>query len=390
LTIRKLTDSVFNVGVIDWSRQLFDELIPLPDGTSYNAYIVVGSDKTALIDTSDPAKPEEFRRGLEGLPVKKVDYIIANHAEQDHSGLLPMALQKYPGAKIVTNEKCKEILLEHLPLETDDFIVVSDGETLSLGNKTLQFFLAPWVHWPETMFTFLKEDRILFPCDFLGSHYATAEAFSDDSQRVYRAAKRYYAEIMMPFRSFVKKHLEKVRMLNPILICPSHGPAYKNPGFILSAYENWVSDSVEPRVVIPYVSMHGSTEAIVDYLVNAFTQKSLDVIPLNMTVKDLGELAIEIVDASTLLFGIPTMLLGPQPQMLYTMALINALKPKTKYLSLVNSYGWGTKVTEAAKATLSNLKAEWVDTIAIKGYPKAKDFEALDRLAGLIVEKNHV
>ena len=146
MTIRKLTDSVFNVGVIDWSRQLFDELIPLPDGTSYNAYIVVGSDKTALIDTSDPAKPEEFRRGLEGLPVKKVDYIIANHAEQDHSGLLPMALQKYPGAKIVTNEKCKEILLEHLPLETDDFIVVSDGETLSLGNKTLQFFLAPWVH----------------------------------------------------------------------------------------------------------------------------------------------------------------------------------------------------------------------------------------------------
>ncbi len=389
MTIRKLTDSVFNVGVIDWSRRLFDELIPLPEGTSYNAYVIVGSDKTALIDTSDPAKPEEFHRSLDGLPVRKVDYIICNHAEQDHSGLLPMALKKYPGAKIVTHEKCKEILLEHLPLEMDDFVVVCDGETLSLGNKTLKFFLAPWVHWPETMFTFLVEDRILFPCDFLGSHYATAEAFSDDSQRVYRAAKRYYAEIMMPFRAFVKKHLEKVRTLNPALICPSHGPAYKNPDFILTAYEDWVSDRVEPRVVIPYVSMHGSTEAIVDYLVNVFAQKGLNVLPLNMTVKDLGELAIEIVDASTLLFGIPTMLLGPQPQMLYTLALINALKPKTKYLSLVNSYGWGTKVTEASKATLGNLKAEWVDPIAIKGYPKAKDFEALDRLAGLIFEKNH-
>jgi len=389
MAIKKISDTIYNIGVIDWSRRLFDELIPLPDGTSYNAYLVVGSEKTALIDTSDPSKPEEFRRGLEGLPVKKVDYVIANHAEQDHSGLIPLVLKKYPGAKVVTNEKCKEILLEHLPLKTEDFIVVSDGQTLSLGNKTLRFFFAPWVHWPETMLTFLVEDRILFPCDFLGSHYATSEVYSDDSQRIYRAAKRYYAEIMMPFRSFVQKHLATVRGLDPVLICPSHGPVYKNPNFILSAYESWVSDDVEPRVLIPYISMHGSTEAIVDHLVNAFVQKKMEVIPLNMSVSDLGELAIDIVDASTLLFATPTMLLGPHPQMLYTMVLTNALKPKTKYLSLVTSYGWGTKVVEAAKGALGNLKAEWVGPITIKGFPKAKDYEAMDRLVDLIVKKHH-
>jgi flavorubredoxin len=388
LAVRKITDTVINVGVIDWDRQLFDELIPLPDGTSYNSYVIFGSEKNALIDTSDPAKSGEYFRSLDTAKIERIDYIIANHAEQDHSGLLPHVLGKYPNAKIVTNEKCKGFLKEHLLLNDGDFITVADGETLSLGNKTLQFHLAPWVHWPETMFTYLIEEKILFPCDFLGSHFATAQAFSDDSQRVFRAAKRYYAEIMMPFRSFAKKHLAKVAELSPSIICPSHGPSYSNPGFILSAYRDWVSEHTVRKVVLPFVSMHGSTKVIVDYLVYTLTQKAIEAIPLNMVIKDLGELAIEIVDASTIVLGVPTMLLAPQPQMLYTVALINALKPKTNFLSAVNSYGWATKTNEMIRTALGNLKSEWIDPIEIKGFPKASDFELLNRLTDRIVEKN--
>jgi flavorubredoxin len=388
LAVRKITDTVINVGVIDWDRQLFDELIPLPDGTSYNSYFIFGSEKNALIDTSDPAKSGEYFRSLDTAKIERIDYIIANHAEQDHSGLLPHVLGKYPNAKIVTNEKCKGFLKEHLLLQDGDFITVVDGETLSLGNKTLQFHLAPWVHWPETMFTYLIEEKILFSCDFLGSHFATAQPFSDDSQRVFRAAKRYYAEIMMPFRSFVKKHLAKVTELSPSIICPSHGPSYSNPRFILSAYQDWVSEHTLRKVVLPFVSMHGSTKVIVEYLVHTLSQKAIEAIPLNMVVKDLGELAIEIVDASTIVLGVPTMLLAPQPQMLYTVALINALKPKTNFLSVVNSYGWATKTNEIIRTALGNLKAEWIDPIEIKGFPKASDFELLSRLTERIVEKN--
>lgn len=388
MTVRKITDGVYNVGVIDWDRKLFDELIPLPDGTSYNAYVVFGSEKTALIDTSDPITLVEFFSSLDRAGVKKIDYLISNHAEQDHSGLIPEVLKRFPTLKIVTNAKCKEFLLVHLNLQESDFITIADGETLSLGDKTLRFFISPWVHWPETMFTFLVEQKVLFSCDFLGSHFATAEPFCDDSQRIFRAAKRYYAEIMMPFRAFVKKHLQKVKTLEVAIICPSHGPSYKNPRFIVDAYECWVSDLTEPKVVIPFVSMHGSTKAAVDYLIDSFTKKGMEVIPLNMAKKDLGELAIEIVDASTLLFGIPTMLLAPQPQMLYTLALINALKPKTKYLALVNSYGWASKVPEIARSFLSNLAAEWFDPLQIRGFPTEKDFEALETLSQKIVAKS--
>ncbi|MBP8976450.1 MAG: MBL fold metallo-hydrolase, partial [Bacteroidetes bacterium] len=241
MAIRELKNNILAVGVIDWDRRLFDELIPLPDGTSYNSYLIKGSEKIALIDTADPAKEDEFVNNLRETGVQKIDYVIANHAEQDHSGAIPKVLKLYPNAKVVTNEKCKNMLIDLLLIPAEKFITIKDGETLSLGDRTLKFIIAPWVHWPETMLTYLIEDKILFPCDFFGSHLASSELYADDECKVYSSAKRYYAEIMMPFRTNIKKHMEKLASYEIEIIAPSHGPVYRNPKFIMNAYRDWIS-----------------------------------------------------------------------------------------------------------------------------------------------------
>ena len=166
MAVQKLREDLYYVGAIDWDRRLFDELIPLPDGTSYNAYLIKGTKKTALIDTVDPRKKHELLDNLKELKVKTLDYVIANHAEQDHSGTLPQILKQFPEAQLVTNTKCKTMLMDAMLLPESRFKTVEDREKLSLGKRTLEFIFAPWVHWPETMLTYLPEERILFPCDF--------------------------------------------------------------------------------------------------------------------------------------------------------------------------------------------------------------------------------
>ncbi len=224
---RIIRDGVQWMGAVDWNRRLFDSLIPLPDGTSYNAYLVQGSEKTALIDTVDPAMAEIFE--LQLSKIKKIDYIISQHSEQDHSGTLPLVLEMFSQAVVVCSPKARDLLIEYLEIPAERIKTVEDGETLSLGNKTLRFIHTPWVHWPETMVTYLPEDRIMFTCDFLGSHIAMSDLFAGDDPYVIEAAKRYYAEIMMPFRKTINNNLKKLREYDFDLIAPSHGPIYDHP-----------------------------------------------------------------------------------------------------------------------------------------------------------------
>ncbi len=387
--LKEVKPGVYFVGAIDWDRRLFDEVIPLPDGTSYNAYLIEGSEKTALIDTVDPTKEEEFLLNLKKLGVKKIDYIVSNHAEQDHSGAIPAALKRYPEAKVVTNQRCASMLMDLLPVPEDKFLIVRDKETLSLGNKTLKFILAPWVHWPETMLTYLKEDKILFTCDFFGSHLATSNLYARDEAKVYESAKRYYAEIMMPFRINIKKNIEKIKDLKVDMIAPSHGPVYINPKFILNAYKDWVSDKVKNEVIIPYVSMHGSTGKMVHYLTDQLMEKGLTVKPYNLTNTDIGELAISLVDAATIVIASPTVLLGLHPSVLFATYLTNILKPKLKFAAVIGSYGWGGRIVDQLKATLNNLKVEFLGTVLVRGTPKKEDLEKLDELAEEIVKAHN-
>jgi len=386
---RKIKDGVYWVGAVDWDRRLFDDLIPLPDGTSYNAYLIQGSEKTALIDTVDPALSHVLLSRLNQLAVERIDYVIANHAEQDHSGTLPQVLELYPQAQVVSTPKCKDMLVDMQLAPEGRFLTVNDGATLSLGDRTLEFIHAPWVHWPETMLTYLREDKILFPCDFFGSHLATTDLYVTDEGRVYEAAKRYYAEIMMPFRKIIEKNLEKVQGYEISLIAPSHGPMYDRPEFILEAYRDWVLGDPKNIVVLPYISMHGSTRVMVDYLVDALVEEGVTVEQFNLAATDIGKLAVALVDAATIVIGSPTVLTGAHPNVVYAAYLANALRPKVKFVSIIGSYGWGGKMVKQLAGLIPNLKAEILGPVVVKGHPRDEDFAALDRLAATIAEKHN-
>jgi flavorubredoxin len=386
--MRQLKPNVYAVGAIDWDRRLFDELIPLPDGTSYNSYLIKGSEKTALLDVVDPAKTDVLIENLVNVGTDRIDYIVAHHGEQDHSGSIPDILMLYPEAKVVTNTKCKEMLVDLLNVADDKFITVDDGQKLSLGDKTLQFVYIPWVHWPETLGTYLQEDKIFFPCDFFGSHFATSSLFVDDEAVVYEAAKRYYAEIMMPFRGPIQKNLEKIKALEIEMIAPSHGPVYDKPEFIIDAYKDWVSDRVRNEVVLPYVSMHDSTKKMVEHFVDALIERGITVRQFKLSTTDIGKLAISLVDAATIVLGSPTVLAGAHPLAAYAAILVNALRPKTRFASVIGSFGWGGRMVEQLTGLLSNLKVELLEPVVAKGCPKDDDFAALDKLADQILAKH--
>ena len=386
MTLKKIKEDVFWAGAIDWNRRLFDSLIPIPDGTSYNAYIISGKEKTALLDTVDPSMKHVLLEHLK--EIKNIDFIISHHAEQDHSGSIPDVLERYSSAKVITSSKGKPMLIEHLHIPEHLIETVEDGARLELGGKTLEFIYTPWVHWPETMVSYLHEDKILFTCDLFGSHLATSELYCKNEWRVCEAAKRYYAEVMMPFRANIKKHLEKLLKYNIEIIAPSHGPLYNNIQCITKSHEDWVSDTVKNEVIIPYVTMHGSTQLMVDYLTDLLSAKGIKVEKFDLTVTDLGKLAISLVDAATMIIGSPTVLTGAHPIVISAAFLANALRPKLKFISIIGSYGWGGKMIEDIQKTIPNLKVQLLEPVLVKGKPDEQAYKAIERLADEIAMKH--
>ena len=383
---REIVPGVHYVGVPDFDRRLFDALIPLPDGTSYNAYLVTGRDKIALIDAVEPQKLDVLRAYLAGVP--RIDYVVSNHTEQDHSGGLPWVLERYPEAVLLASETAKPMLVDHVGLDPARIRTVADGERLALGGRTLRFIVTPWVHWPETMSTYLEEDRILFSCDWFGSHMAQTNLFVDGVDCILAEAKRYYAEIMMPFRKIIQKNLEKIKDLDIRLIAPSHGPIHRDPGSIILAYRDWTDDNPHNSVVIPWVTMHGSTEILVGRLVDALTVRGVTVQPFNMATADIGQLAMALVDAATIVVGAPTVHVGPHPAVFNAVVLANALRPKVRFASIIGSYGWAGKMVDVIKGAIPNLRVELLPPVVCKGQPKPADLEAIDALAEAIAAKH--
>jgi len=385
---REIKPGIFAVGAVDWDRRLFDSLIPLPDGTTYNSYLIKSKDKTVLIDTVDPEKVEVLLAHLQELDVKNIDYIVTHHAEQDHSGSLPVVLEKYNSAKVICTPKCKAMIMDLSLAPEGRIITVDDKETLPLGDKTLEFIHAPWVHWPETMLTYLRDDRILFPCDFFGAHLATSELYVTDRDQLYESAKRYYAEIMMPFRAVIQNNLQKIKDYKIDVIAPSHGPVHDKPEYILEAYRSWAYDEPKNIVILPYVSMHGSTAKMVNYFTGALMDRGVSVKRFDLTTVDIGKMAMSLVDAATVVIGTPTVLAGPHPLAAYATFLANALRPNIKFVSIIGSYGWGGKTVDVLAGMITNLKAEVLEPVICKGFPEKADFEALDKLADSIAEKH--
>jgi flavorubredoxin len=348
---------------------------------------VKGGEKTALIDSVDPAFTDVLLERLAALGVARLDFLVSNHAEQDHSGSIPAVLARHPEAKVVASPKGQGLLADLLAIPAERFLPAEDGGTLELGGRTLRFLHFPWVHWPETMLTWLEQDRMLFSCDLFGAHLAVGEMVATDECLAMEAAKRYYAEIMMPFRNVIRGNLPRVTALPVETICPSHGPVLHRPQAILDAYQRWVADRPGERVVIAYASMHDSTRLMVQHLAEALIARGVGVDLFNLAHADLGKLAVALVDAGTLVLGSPTVLGGAHPLVANAAYLANLLKPRARYGAVVGSYGWGGKMAAQLAGLMPALKLELFEPVSAKGLPKPADFAALERLADAIAAK---
>lgn len=376
---RRISPGVEWLGAIDWNRKSFDALIPLPDGTSYNAYLIHGEQKTVLLDTADPTMRDVLMEQLSDIP--QIDAIVAHHAEPDHSGLLPDVLALYPEAKVLCTPKAQGMLTDLLPIPPERIQPVQDGDLYDLGGRTLRFIHLPWVHWPETMGSFLVEDRILFSCDFFGSHLATSALFASADSRWLECAKLYYAQILMPYASIVRKDLDKVCSLDPLQIAPSHGPVIDQPERILHAYREWLDAPPRRLALVARVSMHGSTSVLADRMIAALIARGMDVQVFDLTAFAADRFAAALVDASALILAAPAVWNGPHPLALIAAALVNGLRPKLRRIANIGSYGWGSKALEGTPALFPGLKVEILPSVLCRGRPKPEDLAAIDQLA---------
>jgi flavorubredoxin len=377
---------IFWVGVKDPDRAVFDGLMPLPQGTTYNSYLVVGSEKAALIDTCEPEFLDILLANLDG--VKKIDYIVSHHAEQDHSGSIPLLLEKFPGSTLLCLQKNKEMLQDLMTIPEDRIQVIEDGGEVSLGNKTIRFMHCPWIHWPETTVTYIPEDKVLFPCDFFGSHHSFTEIFAGDNPAVYKGAREYYVQIMMLYSKMTAKHLDLINTLDIEYICPSHGSVYDKPQIILDLYEKWMRGEPENLALIAYVSTHGSTKIMAGHLKAALEKRGVNVELKDLVGLPLNELAGVLTDAATIVLGSPVIMAALHPVAFNTAFLLDRLKPKAKFMAVIGSYGWSPNPLQKAAELLPTWKTEVVGSVIAKGHPGAEALTELDELADTIATKH--
>lgn len=388
MAAKELRPGVYWVGAVDGERRSFDGLFTIPAGTTYNAYLVRGSERTALVDTVDPSFTDVLLANLDQLGVDSIDVIIINHVEQDHSGSLPALLERYPEARAVASELGKELILDLLDVPEKRIDSIADGGTLALGDRTLRAISFPWVHWPETMLTYLEEDGVLFSCDLFGCHLALSDVFGADDVRVPAEVKRYFACIMMPYRRVIESNLSRVTELSLELIAPSHGPLISDTAAVVESYRSWVADPPQNLVVIPYISMHGSTWLMVQRLSDALTTRGVGVQLVHLGDPDKGALAMALVDAATVVLAAPTVLGGAHPKAADAAFHLNMLRPKTQNVSLIGSYGWSTLIRDQLIEMMPDLDVEFIDPVIVRGRARNEQLELLERLADRIARKH--
>jgi len=381
----EIKKGIYFVGVKDSKRKLFDSLIPLPNGTSYNSYLVKGKDKIALIDTVNPGFEKQLADNIGAVvEVDKIDYLIMNHAEPDHAGAIPF-IMKSSKATLITTEKGANIAKKYHRVSEERIKIVKDKDKISLGGKTLEFIEAPWLHWPETMFTYVIEDKTLFSCDFFGSHTAVG-FYAEDSENLLSDAKKYFGEIMMPFKTMGAKALEKIEAFDIQMIAPSHGPIYKNPEQIIKLYKEWTSAKTKKKVIVVYVTMWNSTEKMVQSMIDTLAEEDIEVCSYNLANADIGDIAKDLVDSRAIVLGSPTVLGSIHPLALHTVNLVKALRPPAKYAVFLNSYGWGP-ATKVVVDALSNTQIEIVGAVKVNWVPEKEDLQKVHKLGKDLAQK---
>jgi len=359
----EIKKDIFWVGAADWGvKEFHGHTYRTSRGTSYNAYLVM-DEKIALVDTVyAPAAPEMIERISQIVPPEKIDYIIANHVETDHSGALPAITKLAPKAVVLGTQKCKEGLYKHYYGDWE-FRVVKTGEKIELGKKTLKFIEAPMLHWPDSMFTYLPQEELLMPNDAFGQHYATSKRFDDevDSCELMQEAAKYYANILWPLSTVVSKKLEEVSRMNiPIkMTAPSHGIIWrKDPGKIINAYASWARNDTLPKAVIAYETMWGSTGRMAQAIAQGLSDSGVAVKIFDVAVADRTEVIAQMLDAKGYLFGSSTHDNGMLPSIAGFMQFFKGLRPKNRIAAVFGSYGWAGGAAKELEEDVKESGAE--------------------------------
>lgn len=377
LNVVTISKDVHWVGVRDWNRRLFDALIPLPLGTSYNSYLVVGEKKSALIDTVNPGFEKELEEKIRKIiDPSELDYIVMNHAEPDHAGAIPHLMSINSRAVLVTNARGAKMAKTYFGVLDDRILIISDQDTIDLGGKTLRFIETPMLHWPETIFTYLHEDEILFPCDFFGSHIAKG-VYDEDFDDLLVHAQRYFGEIMMPFKSSSRRALEKIKDLDINIIAPSHGPIHRNSQRIVRAYDAWANGETRRKVTVVYVTMWKSTEKMIKPFIETLMSEGVEVSLYDLVSSDVGDIVKDLVDSRAIVLGAPTVLNGMHPLAFYTSYLIKALRPPIKFGAFLSSYGWGGGAKKQFQEMLGDTEIDIIGAIEINGPPSEEHIKQI-------------
>jgi len=375
----EISKDVFWVGVVDWNIRDFHGYLTRR-GTTYNAYLIK-DEKTALVDTVKyPFYAELARNISEIVSPDKLDYIIINHVEMDHSSALPQIIKLAKNAKVLASPKGKEGLIKHYGEEVKAE-TVRTGDQLKLGKRTLTFIEAPMLHWPDSMFTYITGEGILMPNDAFGQHLATSERFDDEVEEsvLMEEAAKYYANILMPLAPLIIRKIQELSSMGiPIrLIAPSHGIIWRsNPMKIIKAYKDWSEGLSKNKIVIVYDSMWGSTTAMARAIAEGIASQGMDVKFFKLRDSDVTEIVTEILDAKAVIVGSPTLNNSMFPSVSAFLTYICGLKPKGKLWAFFGSYGWGKGAVKQMTETVQKANFEVYErAIEVQYVPTEKELQ---------------
>jgi anaerobic nitric oxide reductase flavorubredoxin len=375
----KILPGIYSVGVVDWNvRNFHGHTYTTQRGSSYNAYLVI-DEKIALIDTVHKTFTQELIENIqEIIPLDKIDYIIANHVEADHSGALPGIMPLCPRAKILGTAKCQDGLYKHY-YQNWVFQTVRTNDQLKLGRRTLTFMEAPMIHWPDSMFTYCPQDELLMPNDAFGQHFASSLRFDDqvDQCVLMEEAEKYYANILWPLGAVILKKIQEIQKLNlPIkIIAPSHGIIWrKDPAKIINAYASWAKGEVQDKVVVVYETMWGSTEKMARKIIEGVTSAGVEVKLYDVAQSDRTEVIAQMLRAKGFIFGSSTHDNDMLPNIAAFLEIVKGLKPQGRKVGFFGSYGWaGGAVKEMQEAFKDNLMNQMFPGISCKYVPNPEE-----------------